>query len=83
MESLARTANRGSISTGYDIEFSLKLEDDNQEGMTKNFSGDGNQKTWTYSTWIKRTELGSDAHHLFGGSYTNIQFMSNDLLRVT
>ena len=83
METLQRTANRGSVSTGYDIDNSLKLEDDNTEGMAKNFSGDGNQKTWTYSTWVKRTEItGSDAYHLFGGSYTNIQFMTNDLLRV-
>ena len=83
METLQRTANRGSVSTGYDIDNSLKLEDDNTEGMAKNFSGDGNQKTWTYSTWVKRTEIsGSDAFHLFGASYTNIQFMTNDLLRV-
>ena len=82
METLQRTANRGSVSTGYDIDNSLKLEDDNEEGMVKNFTGDGDQRTWTYSTWIKRTELGGDAHHLFGASYSTIQFMSNDLLRV-
>ena len=83
METLQRTANRGSVSTGYDIDNSLKLEDANTEGMAKNFSGDGDQRTWTYSTWVKRTEItGSDAFHLFGASYTNIQFMTNDLLRV-
>jgi hypothetical protein len=32
MEVLQRTANRGSISTGgYDIDNSLKIEDDNAE----------------------------------------------------
>ena len=31
MEALQRTANRGSISTGYDIDNSLKLESDNSE----------------------------------------------------
>ena len=83
METLQRTANRGSVSTGYDIDNSLKLEDDNTEGMAKNFTGDGDRRTWTYSTWVKRTEItGSDAFHLFGASYSNIQFMTNDLLRV-
>ena len=31
METLQRTANRGSISTGYEIDNSLKLEADNSE----------------------------------------------------
>jgi hypothetical protein len=35
METLQRTANRGSISTGYDIDNSLKLEADNTENLTK------------------------------------------------
>jgi hypothetical protein len=33
METLQRTANRGSISTGYDIDNSLKLEADNTEKL--------------------------------------------------
>ena len=83
MEALQRLHNRGSISTGYDVDNSLKLEDANTEGMAKNFTGDGDRRTWTYSTWVKRTEItGSDAFHLFGASYSNIQFMTNDLLRV-
>ena len=83
MAFLTEAANRGSVSTGYNIDNSLKLEDDNAEGMAKNFTGDGDRRTWTYSTWVKRTEItGSDAFHLFGASYSNIQFMTNDLLRV-
>ena len=31
METLQRTANRGSVSTGYDVDNSLKLEADNTE----------------------------------------------------
>ena len=59
MESLARTANRGSISTGYDIDNSLKMESDNSESMTRTPSSSGNRKTWTLSFWFKRTELGA------------------------
>ena len=77
-----RLHNRGSISTGYDIENSLKLEDDNSEGLIKNYSGDGDRRTWTYSTWIKRTELSQDYYCLFFAAYTGIQLMSEDYLRV-
>ena len=58
METLQRTANRGSVSTGYDIDNSLKLESDNSEFLTQTI-GTGNRRTATYSFWIKRTELGS------------------------
>jgi len=58
METLQRTANRGSISTGsYEIDNSVKLEPDNAEFLKRN-QADGNRKTWTYSMWVKRTELG-------------------------
>ena len=60
METLQRTANRGSISTGYDIANSVKLEPDNAEFLKRN-QADGNRKTWTYSMWVKRTELGMSA----------------------
>jgi hypothetical protein len=82
MEALQRLHNRGSISTGYDIDNSLKLEDDNSEGLTKNYSGDGDRRTWTYSTWIKRTELSQDYYCLFFAGYTGIQLMSENYLRV-
>jgi len=59
METLQRTANRGSISTGYDIDNSLKMEADNTESMTRTPSSSGNRKTWTVSFWFKRTELGA------------------------
>ena len=82
MAFLTKAANRGSIPTGYEIDNSLKLEDDNSEGLTKNYSGDGDRRTWTYSTWIKRTELSQDYYCLFFAAYTGIQIMSEDWLRV-
>jgi hypothetical protein len=56
MEALQRLHNRGSISTGYDIDNSLKFEPDNTEYLYKTQSN-GNKKTWTCSFWFKRTEL--------------------------
>ncbi len=60
MEVLQRTANRGSVSTGpYQIDNSIKFEADNSEQLYRTPSSDGNMKTWIYSIWFKRTELGS------------------------
>ena len=57
MEVLQRTANRGSISTGYDIDNSLKFEEDNTEMMEQNPSAGGNRRTFTVSLWMKRSEI--------------------------
>jgi len=57
MEALQRLHNRGSVSTGYDIDNSVKLEPDNSESFNKTFGSAGNRKTWSYSCWIKKTEL--------------------------
>ena len=73
METLQRTANRGSISTGYDIDNSLKLEADNGERIQRVYSGQSGSissrtptstKIATISFWIKRTELQPSGNHL-------------------
>ena len=58
MESLARSANRGSVSTGYDIDNSLKLESDNSENLYRNLNASTSTTRFTISMWFKRTELG-------------------------
>ena len=55
---LTEAANRGSISTGYDVDNSVKLEDSNNEWLYRASPTAGNRKTYTFSFWIKRTELG-------------------------
>jgi hypothetical protein len=64
METLQRTANAGSVSTGYDVENSCKLEADNTEYFTRDVASAGNRDIGTISMWIKRTELGT-AQYLF------------------
>ena len=64
MEALQRLHNRGSISTGYDVDNSLKFEEDNLEAVYAQPTADGNQRTWTVSMWFKRTEITtSGAYH--------------------
>jgi hypothetical protein len=83
MEVLQRTANRGSISTGYDIDNSLKFEADNSEYLSKTPSSAGNRKTWTLSAWVKRTELTTESNSagnqnmILSAGNTYIQFDGN------
>ena len=60
MEWLATAANRGSVVTGpYEIDNSLKLEDDNTENLYRALNGSTSTTKFTVSMWFKRTELGS------------------------
>ena len=58
METLQRTANRGSISTGYDVDNSLKIESDNSESLNRTLGTPTNVDKATFSFWFKRTEQG-------------------------
>ena len=91
METLQRTANRGSISTGYDIDNSLKLEEANLEciNMPASYTSItvSNVYKGTTSFWIKRTSLnnGSGVQWIFNGSnsarYDGIYWDVNDKLK--
>ena len=79
MEVLQRTANRGSISTGYDIDNSLKFESDNNEYLERPTGGsDGSSTQHTISCWIKRTELGIDSEPVSAGGIGRFRFEADD-----
>tara|TARA_B100001564_G_scaffold300011_1_gene266713 strand:- start:1444 stop:2877 length:1434 start_codon:yes stop_codon:yes gene_type:complete len=62
MEALQRLHNRGSISTGFDIDNSFKVENDNREYIRwtnfSNYASSARKKKFSMSLWCKRTELG-------------------------
>ena len=70
MDTLQRTANRGSISTGFDIANSVKFEDANDEYLTRTNASGTNQRTFTVSFWFKRTKLGGVQELWDGGVYS-------------
>jgi hypothetical protein len=81
MAFLQAAANTGSLPTEHQVANSCKFERSSNEAIETTNAAVGNKKTWTFSAWIKRTELGKDYHCLFGAGYTNIHFMDNDRLR--
>ena len=56
--SLLALSGTNSVSGGYEIDNSLKMEADNSEYLSRVLSTTGNRRTFTISTWRKRTELG-------------------------
>ena len=79
MEVLQRTANRGSISDGgYEIDNSAAFGGAN--GIQFNPSSDGNQRTWTMSLWLKRSELSTETT-IFGAQNTAMVLMDPDWFR--
>ena len=46
---------------GYDIDNSLRFNDDDSAYLSRTPSTAGNRKTWTWSGWVKRGNLGSQA----------------------
>ena len=82
MAFLTEAANRGSISTGYEIDNSLKFERANSEKLSRTPSSAGNLRTWTYSFWLKRTQLGINSYHLeakgSGDKFFILGFNEND-----
>ncbi len=89
METLQRTANRGSISTGFDIANSVKFEADNTEYMKFTSSQSGSDlKRMAFNIWLKRTELGTAQTFMLlgnGGSNStrlDLGFDSSDRLQI-
>ena len=73
-----RLHNRGSISTGYDIDNSAAFGGAN--GIQFNPSSDGNRRTWTVSLWLKRSELSTETT-IFGSQNTVMVLMDPDWFR--
>ncbi len=67
MDALLSTGALPVQSTGYDVDHSCKFESDNAESLYKD-QVQGTQTTWTFSTWLKRTELSTTSnsyHHVW------------------
>ena len=58
------------VTTAYEVANSLRFDDDSSHSLTRTF-GSGNQKTWTWSAWVKKTAnlttLGDFDFVLFNG----------------
>ena len=74
------------VSTGYDIDNSLRFNDDDSAYLSRTETTAGDRKTWTWSAWVKRGNLGMN-QSLFGAVYSGaanyaltFRFSSSDKL---
>lgn len=70
----------------FPIEQSLRFEDGDNAYLSRTPASAGNRKTWTFSAWLKRGNLGSAQMILAGGSSdtdrTIIRFGSSDNIEI-
>jgi len=55
MSLIQSTAIPSGVATGYEIDQSLKFNDDDSAYLSRTPASAGNQKTWTFSCWVKKT----------------------------
>jgi hypothetical protein len=78
-----------TISGGYDVANSCRFNDGDSAYMHKTPGGSGNRKTFTFSFWIKRSNLGAGGTLFTAGAESDtegffaIYFVNADNLRVT
>jgi len=90
METLQRTANRGSVATGYDVDNSVSLQTAgvNSEFFNYTVSSAGSRTKGTVSMWIKRSSLGTVQYLWEQGNTDNetgrifARFGTDDTLRI-
>ena len=60
------TGNVASALAGeYEVANSLRFNSGSSDYLSRTYSSDGNQKTWTFSAWLKRSYIGSTGNLIF------------------
>jgi len=76
-----------SASTGYNLSRSLRFRSSASAYLNRTPASAGNQKTWTYSNWVKRGKLGSEQLIVLAGQgsgtlYFYLRFSASDALDI-
>ena len=75
-------------SGGYEIDQSLRFNDDDSAYLTRTPASAGNQRTWTWSGWVKRGNIGitnvifQQRDDYNNSPQFNLQFKSDDTIRI-
>ena len=75
-----------SADSGFALERSLRFNSSDSSHLSRTPSATGNRKTWTWSSWVKRSKLGTD-QTLFSadqasGTWFIFQFDTSDRLMI-
>jgi hypothetical protein len=79
----------GAVAGAFSIDNSLRFEDGDSSNLTKDFSSEGDRRTWTWSAWLKRSNLTGAERIIFdsrqGGNANpscGIAFTANETLDI-
>ena len=56
---MATILGANTLSSGFNVANSVRFNDNDSPSMYKTPGSGGDQRTWTFSTWFKRGNLGS------------------------
>ena len=81
-------ANSASAAGGFNVDNSCRFNSGSSDNLQKTPSGDGNKKTFTVSTWVKRSNTGSHKNIWSAGQYQStamvqVFFESDDTIHVS
>ncbi len=84
------TTATSTAASGYSLDNSLRFNDDDSAYLSRTPSSAGNRKTWTWSGWVKRGNLGINTE-IFGsgvaanpnGQWFGFYFTSADKIQIT
>jgi hypothetical protein len=78
---LAGSSGQGG---GYEIERSLRFNSGDSANLSRTPSSSSNRNTYTYSGWVKRSQLGTTSHYLFSAQDgANVDFLGFDEDRIS
>ena len=83
-DTLTRMGSSGAVA--YDIDRSLKFEGGSSSYLTRTPGSDGNLREWTFSCWVKRTNIGVLQTFFSAGSNnpdTIIKFDADDRFEIS
>ena len=58
-----------SLAVAYDIDNSLRFEDGDTPYLSRTPGSAGNRRTWTWSGWVKRSNLAVGYQAIFTGAH--------------
>jgi len=70
---------KSAAADAYTIDQSLRFDDGDSAYLNKTFGSAGNRKTWTFSAWVKRGNIGT-AQFLFWTSDAWLQFNTDNTI---
>ena len=72
----------GGAAAPYEIEQSLRFDDNDSAHLSRTPGSAGNRQTWTYSGWIKRGRVGFRQQLLNSTSGAYIEFVADNTIRL-